>query len=62
MQDRKLEHYSGYSEEEVLPVCKLMISYLHGPVRHDAFFRKYAGKRYMKGRFNLAPNGSLLSC
>ncbi|KAK7202879.1 cyclin domain-containing protein [Myxozyma melibiosi] len=47
--DRNLVHYSGgYTEEKILPVCHLMIDYLSKPVRHDAFFKKYAGKRFLK--------------
>jgi G2/mitotic-specific cyclin 2 len=26
-----------------------MIDYLHGPVIHEAFFKKYASKKFMKG-------------
>lgn len=26
-----------------------MVDYLHGPVQHEAFFRKYASKKFMKG-------------
>lgn len=43
-------HYAGYTEEEILPVVKLMISYLCGRVRHEAFFRKYASKKFLKGK------------
>ncbi|KAK0951470.1 G2/mitotic-specific cyclin [Friedmanniomyces endolithicus] len=25
-----------------------MVEYLHAPVAHDAFFRKYASKKFMK--------------
>jgi len=28
-----------------------MVDYLHGPVQHDAFFRKYASKKFLKGIF-----------
>jgi hypothetical protein len=28
-----------------------MVDYLHGPVQHDAFFRKYASKKFLKGMF-----------
>ncbi|EWC48395.1 hypothetical protein DRE_02164 [Drechslerella stenobrocha 248] len=43
-----LVHYSGYTEEEVLPVFKLMIDYLARPVKHEAFFMKYADKKFKK--------------
>lgn len=26
-----------------------MIDYLHGPVAHEAFFKKYASKKFLKG-------------
>jgi hypothetical protein len=28
----------------------LMIDYLYGPVQHDAFFKKYASKKFLKGK------------
>lgn len=51
--DATLTKYSGYTEEEIQPVFKLMVDYLSGPVVHDAFFRKYASKKFLKGK--LAP-------
>ena len=49
LQDATLAHYAGYTEEDIQPVFKLMVDYLAGPVVHDAFFRKYASKKFMKG-------------
>ncbi|KAH6615365.1 cyclin-like protein [Boeremia exigua] len=46
--DATLVHYSGYSEEEIQPVLHLMIDYLSGPVLHEAFFKKYASKKFLK--------------
>ncbi|KAF2995808.1 G2/mitotic-specific cyclin [Curvularia kusanoi] len=46
--DATLAHYSGYSEEEIQPVLQLMIDYLAGPVLHEAFFKKYASKKFLK--------------
>ena len=43
-----LAHYSGYTEEEIMPVFNLMIDYLSGPVLHEAFFKKYASKKFLK--------------
>ncbi|KAF3939432.1 Cyclin-B2-1 [Dactylella cylindrospora] len=43
-----LVHYSGYTEEEIMPVFKLMIDYLARPVKHEAFFMKYADKKFKK--------------
>jgi hypothetical protein len=48
--DATLAHYSGYSEEEIQPVLQLMIDYLSGPVIHEAFFKKYASKKFLKGK------------
>jgi hypothetical protein len=47
--DATLTHYSGYTEEEIQPVLELMIDYLSGPVVHEAFFKKYASKKFLKG-------------
>lgn len=30
-----------------------MVDYLHRPVAHDAFFKKYASKKFLKGKANL---------
>jgi len=51
--DATLSKYAGYTEHEIQPVFKLMVDYLHGPVQHDAFFRKYASKKFLKGKFAL---------
>ncbi|KAF2447630.1 A/B/D/E cyclin [Karstenula rhodostoma CBS 690.94] len=46
--DATLSYYAGYTEEEIQPVLELMIDYLSGPVLHEAFFKKYASKKFMK--------------
>ncbi|KAK9476420.1 cyclin-like protein [Lipomyces japonicus] len=47
--DRNLVHYSGgYEVDKIMPVCNLMVDYLIKPVVHDAFFKKYASKRFLK--------------
>ncbi|KAL9624934.1 MAG: hypothetical protein Q9160_000981 [Pyrenula sp. 1 TL-2023] len=46
--DATLAHYAGYTEEEIQPVFDLMLDYLHGPVTHEAFFKKYASKKFLK--------------
>ncbi|KAH9865759.1 hypothetical protein J1614_009346 [Plenodomus biglobosus] len=46
--DVTLAHYAGYTEEEIQPVLQLMIDYLSGPVVHEAFFKKYASKKFLK--------------
>lgn len=46
--DNALAHYSGYTEDEIQPVFKLMVDYLHRPVAHEAFFKKYASKKFLK--------------
>ncbi|KAI4195814.1 MAG: hypothetical protein LQ350_006960 [Teloschistes chrysophthalmus] len=43
-----IAHYAGYDEAEVQPVFKLMIDYLRRPVAHEAFFKKYASKKFLK--------------
>ncbi|PIB00988.1 G2/mitotic-specific cyclin-B [Cercospora beticola] len=46
--DATLAKYAGYTEGEIQPVFKLMVDYLHAPVVHEAFFRKYASKKFLK--------------
>jgi G2/mitotic-specific cyclin 1/2 len=46
--DATIAHYAGYTEEEIQPVLQLMIDYLSGPVVHEAFFKKYASKKFLK--------------
>ncbi|KAL5120297.1 G2/mitotic-specific cyclin [Pleosporales sp. CAS-2024a] len=46
--DATLVHYSGYTEAEIQPVLELMIDYLSSPVVHEAFFKKYASKKFLK--------------
>ncbi|KAI9696578.1 MAG: G2/mitotic-specific cyclin [Candelina mexicana] len=46
--DATLTHYAGYDEAEIQPVFKLMVDYLHRPVDHEAFFKKYASKKFLK--------------
>jgi len=53
--DATLSKYAGYTEQELQPVFKLMVDYLHAPVQHDAFFRKYASKKFLKGESVLYP-------
>lgn len=50
-QDATLTHYSGYDEEAIEPVFKLMVDYLARPVTHEAFFKKYASKKFLKGKY-----------
>ncbi|KAI5819728.1 cyclin domain-containing protein [Pyronema omphalodes] len=46
--DANLVHFSDYTEAQILPVFRLMIDYLIRPVKHQAFFKKYATKKFMK--------------
>lgn len=50
--DATLAHYAGYTEKEIDPVFRLMIDYLHRPVSHEAFFKKYASKKFLKGMYS----------
>ncbi|KAH7882346.1 cyclin-like protein [Phlebopus sp. FC_14] len=43
-----LAHYSSYSESSLIPTANLMLNYILKPIRHESFYKKYAGKRYMK--------------
>ncbi|KAG5943729.1 hypothetical protein E4U59_000097 [Claviceps monticola] len=46
--DKILAYYAGYDKKELQPVVNLMIDYLARPVIHEAFFKKYACKRFLK--------------
>ncbi|KAF5318683.1 hypothetical protein D9619_010678 [Psilocybe cf. subviscida] len=44
-----LEHYTTYSEKEILPVAKIMLEYIiTDPIQHESLFKKYASKRYFR--------------
>ena len=58
--DATLAHYAGYTEEEIQPVLELMVDYLHGPVAHEAFFKKYASKKFLKGTVHRSLSRSCL--
>lgn len=47
-QDETLSYYAGYTEDEIEPVVNLMVDYLARPVVHEAFFKKYASKKFLK--------------
>ncbi|KAK7970759.1 cyclin B [Apiospora saccharicola] len=46
--DATLSYYAGYTEEEIEPVFELMVDYLARPVIHEAFYKKYASKKFLK--------------
>ncbi|KIX04975.1 uncharacterized protein Z518_05847 [Rhinocladiella mackenziei CBS 650.93] len=46
--DATLTKFAGYSEEEIWPVFHLMVDYLEAPVAHEALFKKYASKKFLK--------------
>lgn len=46
-------YYAGYDEKEVEPVVRLMVDYLARPVCHEAFFKKYASKKFLKGMIRI---------
>jgi G2/mitotic-specific cyclin 1/2 len=48
--DETLSFYAGYTEVEIEPVVNLMVDYLARPIVHDAFFKKYASKKFLKGK------------
>ncbi|KAI7816335.1 cyclin-like protein [Gamsiella multidivaricata] len=44
-----LVHYSGYTEEELMPCMERMVHYLQRPLKSQTFiFRKYSTKRFLK--------------
>ncbi|GKT39959.1 G2/mitotic-specific cyclin-B [Colletotrichum spaethianum] len=46
--DATIAFYAGYTEDEIEPVVRLMVDYLARPVVHEAFFKKYASKKFLK--------------
>lgn len=52
MQTPNLAHYSSYSESSLIPTANLMLNYILKPVKHESFFKKYAGKRFFKVCFS----------
>ncbi|KAJ7072683.1 putative g2/mitotic-specific cyclin cdc13 [Mycena amicta] len=43
-----LAHYAGYRESALVPVANVMLRYILQPVKHESFYKKYAGKRNLK--------------
>ena len=43
-----LAHYSTYAESSLIPTANLMLNYILKPIRHESFYKKYAGKRFLK--------------
>lgn len=44
-----MAHYSGYSEDEILPIAEMMFDYLKNqPDKCESLCRKYCGRKYMK--------------
>ncbi|KAI0151928.1 A/B/D/E cyclin [Hypoxylon sp. NC0597] len=46
--DPTIAFFAGYTEEEIEPVFELMVDYLARPICHEAFYKKYASKKFMK--------------
>lgn len=47
--DVTLTKFSGYTEEQIAPVFDIMVDFLQAPVAHEALFKKYASKKFLKG-------------
>ena len=51
LQDATLAKFSGYTEAQVQPVVALMVDYLlEETMTHEALFKKYASKKFWKGK------------
>ena len=46
--DANLEHYSGYSAEELQETVGMMLQYLAEPIKYEALYKKYSAKKFMK--------------
>lgn len=48
-QDANLEHYSGYSEKQLIPCANVMLNYLfQSPSNHESLWKKYSGRKFSK--------------
>jgi G2/mitotic-specific cyclin 1/2 len=47
-QTHNLEHYTTYSEADLLPTANIMLNYILEPVQHLSLYQKYAHKRHLK--------------
>lgn len=48
-QNPTLEHYTTFTEKEILPIAGIMLEYvIMNPVQHEQLYMKYASKKYMK--------------
>ncbi|CAL1708915.1 unnamed protein product [Somion occarium] len=43
-----LAHYASYPESALIPTANLMLNFILKPIRHQSFFKKYAGKKFLK--------------
>ncbi|KAK9723354.1 G2/mitotic-specific cyclin [Basidiobolus ranarum] len=43
-----LVHYSGYTQEQIMPVVEILMDNLSKPMKYEAIFKKYAGKKFMR--------------
>ncbi|KAK5073931.1 G2/mitotic-specific cyclin [Lithohypha guttulata] len=46
--DVTLTQFAGYTEDDIIPVFDIMVDFLQGPVAHEALFKKYASKKFLK--------------
>lgn len=49
VKDDILVFYSGYTEEDLEVIVRLMVDYLARPIIHKFFYEKYSHKKYLKG-------------
>ena len=47
-QTPNLAHYSSYAESQLVPTANIMLNYVHKPTKHRLFYKKCAGKKYLK--------------
>lgn len=47
--DDTLTKFAGYTEQQIIPVFEIMTDFLQAPVAHEALFKKYASKKFLKG-------------
>jgi len=55
-----LAHYSTYTESSLIPTANLMLNYILKPIHHESFYKKYAGKWFLKVSMTTTVGGKSL--
>ena len=50
-QTPNLAHYSSYAESQLVPTANIMLNYVLKPIKHESFYKKYTGEKYLEVSF-----------